>query len=280
MIRCGFCRTELPADALFCGECGRSVLGRVQTEPVTAPDEAPDTHDAAVEAVPRAEPEALVVPVRQAPIDFSAIQSCRSCGATLSPGDIFCGECGDVVRPRGLANSRPGDTAAIEPLPPVRGLIAPFVSSAVPPDAHSSGAHSSGADSARLDKRLTEILEDVEDTRIVMRNGEGERFVLQFSTGESVRVAGSGLIGRNPHSEPAEFVDQFVRVTDPTRSVSKTHLEFGQENGAFWVRDRYSGNGSVVREPDQAPIRCEPGRRYRLPRGTRVDIADQFFVVS
>ena len=26
--------------------------------------------------------------------------------------------------------------------------------------------------------------------------------------------------------------------------------------------------------------RCEPGKRYRIVRGTRVDIGEQFFVVS
>ena len=59
----------------------------------------------------------------------------------------------------------------------------------------------------------------------------GERFVLQFSTGESVTVSGTGLIGRNPALEPGEFVDELVTVFDEGKSVSKTHLEFGQEDG-------------------------------------------------
>ena len=63
-------------------------------------------------------------------------------------------------------------------------------------------------------------------------------------------------------------------------SVSKSHLEFGQQDGEFWVSDRFSGNGTIIRRPGEAALRCEPGRRYRVPRGTRVDIADQFFVLS
>jgi predicted component of type VI protein secretion system len=62
--------------------------------------------------------------------------------------------------------------------------------------------------------------------------------------------------------------------------VSKTHLEFGQAAGKFWISDRYSGNGTVVREPDSTPKRCDPGKRYRIARGTRVTIGEQFFVVS
>lgn len=122
--------------------------------------------------------------------------------------------------------------------------------------------------------------DDVGSTRIVAQDRSGERFVLQFSTGESVTVHGSGLVGRNPRAEPGEHFDHLVRVLDATRSVSKTHLEFGQESGAFWVKDRFSGNGTIVREPDEKPVRCLPDRRRRLARGSRVDIGEQFFVVS
>ena len=122
--------------------------------------------------------------------------------------------------------------------------------------------------------------EDVEATRIVSQNGTGDRFVLQFSTGESVTVSGAGLIGRNPAAQPGEYVDQLVSIFDVGKSVSKTHLEFGQEGGRFWVSDRYSTNGSIVRQPEAEPRRCEPGRRYFVVRGTRIDVGEQFFVVS
>lgn len=125
-----------------------------------------------------------------------------------------------------------------------------------------------------------ESFDDVEATRLVSHRPAGARFVLQFSTGESVTVFGAGLLGRNPVPQPGEFFDHLVPLLDPGKSVSKTHLEFGQEGGAFWVLDRFSGNGTVVREPDAAPRRCEPGRRYVVARGARVDIGEQFFVVS
>ncbi|MDJ0334705.1 FHA domain-containing protein [Salinibacterium sp. G-O1] len=121
---------------------------------------------------------------------------------------------------------------------------------------------------------------DVEETRIVGRTSRGDRFVLQFSTGESVTVFGTGMVGRHPLAEPGEYFDTFVTIVDPGKSVSKTHLEFGQEGGSFWVSDRFSGNGTVVREPDAQPKRCEPGKRYRIVRGTRVEIGEQFFIVS
>ena len=73
--------------------------------------------------------------------------------------------------------------------------------------------------------------------------------MLQFSTGESVTVRGTGLIGRNPAMEPGEYVDDLIAIVDEGKSVSKTHLEFGQEDGAFWVSDRFSTNGTVIRMP-------------------------------
>jgi hypothetical protein len=122
--------------------------------------------------------------------------------------------------------------------------------------------------------------DELEQTLIVPRRETGERFVLQFSTGESVTVFGTGLLGRNPAPQPGEYFDQLVSISDPGKSVSKTHLEFGQETGSFWVSDRFSGNGSLVREPGAVPKRLQPGKRYRIVRGSRVDIGEQFFVVS
>jgi hypothetical protein len=62
--------------------------------------------------------------------------------------------------------------------------------------------------------------------------------------------------------------------------MSKTHFEFGHDEGVFWFSDRHSGNGSVIREPGTAARLCEPGRRYPIARGTRIDIGEQFVVVS
>ena len=75
------------------------------------------------------------------------------------------------------------------------------------------------------------LREDLEATRLVADSASGARYVLQFSTGESVTVGGSGLVGRNPSMQPGEYVDQLVPIFDAGKSVSKTHLEFGQEAG-------------------------------------------------
>ncbi|WP_240665981.1 FHA domain-containing protein [Agromyces sp. LHK192] len=105
-------------------------------------------------------------------------------------------------------------------------------------------------------------------------------FTLRFSTGETWTVSGSGLVGRRPMPQPGEVFDHLVQIVDRTLSVSKTHLEFGSHEGLFWIADRFSGNGTIVRRPDDGALRCEPGRRYLVPRGSTVLLADQSFDVA
>lgn len=233
-MTCEHCGAALPAFALFCGECGRSVAARPMAAPGSAVVDPPVLP--LVDAIAPSLAEVRVVP-------------CSSCGLVPEPDDQYCAECGAALA---------AQTRIIEPVPaaPYRVDGSPSV-----PDEPSPQP-------------------DLESTRLVPRGTGGARFVLQFSTGESYTVLGSGLAGRNPRPEPGEYVDHLVTIVDPGRSVSKTHLEFGQEAGVFWVADRHSGNGSVIREPGAEPRACRPGHRYPIVRGTRVDIGEQFVIVS
>ena len=242
------------------------------------------------------------------------IQHCQQCGAELAPSDIFCGECGFVRRASESSVVRPRDTATYDPFPwglPRSSEEAVVSGGATGPDAvldpdpiddaperdDSSGAEESAgsADTSETDDVVSPEPQDavsvapaehpadasdVEKTRIVDRPARGDAFILQFSTGENLTVSGTGLIGRNPLAEPGEYFDSLVSIVDPGKSVSKTHLEFGQDGGQFWISDRYSANGTVVREPDRPARRAEAGKRYRVVRGTRVDTGEQFFIVS
>ena len=229
---------------------------------------------------------------------------CTQCGQRFEESDIFCPECG-FVRARPVSAPGPNDTVAYDPFPwglprsTERASAHVHVPTAHPESVSvteaSEPAHPRSVTAIPADRGPAAPLEsthpetasgsefdfvDVEKTRILSRSARGERFVLQFSTGESVTVFGTGMVGRHPVSEPGEFFDTFVTIVDPGKSVSKTHLEFGQDGGHFWVTDRFSGNGTVAREPDSQPIRCDPGKRYRIVRGTRVNIGEQFFIVS
>jgi hypothetical protein len=248
-----------------------------EPEPVIAsePEAAPDPVGNVAPA-PTPQPPALMQPPVPELVDFG--ERCEQCGAELGEDDIFCGACGRVTRSASSHFSRPRDTVIIEAVQLERNAQAAAAAPSIVRGAETNEGVHVPDPLPRLGQ--DHDLGDVEETRIVRQHGTGARFVLQFSTGESVTVHGNGLVGRNPRPEPAEYFDHLVRVLDPSRSVSKTHLEFGQEVGAFWIKDRFSGNGSTIREPEGDPVNCQPDRRYRVVRGTRVEIGEQFFIVS
>ncbi|MDN4615185.1 hypothetical protein P5G50_12075 [Leifsonia sp. F6_8S_P_1B] len=201
--------------------------------------------------------------------------NCRVCGAELAEGTLFCGNCGSSVtasrvRPPEIADPRPSDTSIIsERLPSVDDLPpAPAVAGRFP------AADDLDEDGLPPTEAIVLPLEAAPPAPAV------RPFTLSFSTGESVEVVGSGLVGRRPITQPGERVDQLVAISDPARSVSKTHLEFGVEAGELWICDRYSGNGTVAHPLGGVARLCEAGRRYRVTRGTRVEIGDQWFDVS
>lgn len=249
-MTCNFCGSALPPTALFCGECGRSLgLG---SRPFATNAEL--TVDLLVDPQAQIAPEPEALPMQAAPLEPEL-----SLPEAVPDPEPFP----EASLPQAslTATSLPATLLPVTSLP-VTDTWLP--SRLLPP----------------IRPRPEPTESDVEATRIVPSGRSALRFVLQFSTGESVTVFGNGLVGRNPVAEPSEYFDHLVAIVDPGRSVSKTHLEFGQAVGAFWVSDRYSGNGTVVREPDGAPLRCESGKRYRIVRGTRVIMGDQFFVVS
>ncbi len=215
--------------------------------------------------------------------------TCLYCGTPLPADAMFCVECGRPVRSAHQPPVGPRDTAIIEPLPePQRAAGA---------GAEEGGASDDPIGDHGVDDPIPEVIPAEpghaapgERDELAVLGGfveseqpsrsPGQNYVLQFSTGEIVAVTGSGLIGRNPSPQPTEYFDHLVTIVDPARSVSKTHLEFGQERGALWISDRFSANGTVVVVPGDAPRRCDPGKRINVARGSRVDIAEQYFIVS
>lgn len=178
---------------------------------------------------------------------------------------MFCGECGSsrsaTVESRKRPDPRPNDTTIIARLPHKAAIISIPIPALAPVPVRPAAAVTNVPSAAStLPSSAT--------------------FILTFSTGQKVSVQGSGLIGRKPLPQPDENFDDLIRVADADRSVSKTHLEFGQHDGEFWVSDRVSGNGTVIRRPGETAEPLEPGRRYVLPRGTRVEIADHSFTVA
>jgi hypothetical protein len=275
-MNCRYCGTRLIPGAMFCGECGRSVAASGPAPEATPLLPSPSTGNAAVPESGRP-PAAAATPAHTVTPRSSA--HCPQCGSPMDADDIFCGECGFVARIVLAPATSENDTIAITADPEF--LLAarePEAASGPEPEAEplteSEPASGTAVEPDAEPTPEPSLLDEPEPSPFL-----GERFVLQFSTGESVTVRGTGLIGRNPAMEPGEYVDDLVSILDEGKSVSKTHLEFGQEDGEFWVSDRYSTNGTVIRIAGSEPRRCEPEHRYRVGRGGRVEIGDEFFVV-
>ena len=120
--------------------------------------------------------------------------------------------------------------------------------------------------------------EDVETTRRALAPVPAptrERItsaVLEISDGQRVEVRHTALVGRNPAA--ATDGVQLVRVVDPGRSVSKTHLQLAVEQTGVWVADRGSTNGTVVTLPDGAQVICPVDQPVRLRLGAVVVFGD------
>ena len=285
---CTQCNNELTESDIFCGACGFVKHGVGPASRATSPavdglpQDKPATDNAGVDALgeadPPVQPQATKVELDPAPeVMDSTVREENVAGEEPGASDQSPAEA--AVSAEAVAAA--ADNAGHEQSDSVSADSAgtPAFSVLAPPPKSNQRVELPISPPVPLAVMAADEA-DIEDTRIVERSVTGTRFVLQFSTGDSVIVTGTGLVGRNPIPEPSEKFDIVVPITDPSKSVSKTHLEFGQMSGVFWISDRYSGNGTIVREPGAEPKRCESGKRYRVVRGTRVEIGEQFFIVS
>jgi pSer/pThr/pTyr-binding forkhead associated (FHA) protein len=103
---------------------------------------------------------------------------------------------------------------------------------------------------------------------------------LSLSSGERLRVAGRGVIGRDP-SESAGAYAHRITLADTERLLSRAHLEFGLEgDGQFWISDLHSTNGVVIERPGQTPQRCLPGFRVVVQPGDRVAFGGRILSIT
>lgn len=103
------------------------------------------------------------------------------------------------------------------------------------------------------------------------------RYAMNFSTGQRYALTAPTLIGRNPQLGPTESRFNTVVISDPLRSVSKTHFLIAADLAGPYVMDRNSTNGTVVTLADGQQIICGPGQKVRFGLGTSI-IFGQFWV--
>jgi pSer/pThr/pTyr-binding forkhead associated (FHA) protein len=132
--------------------------------------------------------------------------------------------------------------------------------------------------------------EDLEATRfsVSSRRSTGDAApaqpatTIELTSGERVRVGERTLLGRNPQQpveadrgEPAALLP----VEDPTRSVSKTHLELVPTPDGLRVTDLGSTNGSAVITPAGEVHELAPGTPFTVTTGWAVQAGDVRFTV-
>lgn len=103
---------------------------------------------------------------------------------------------------------------------------------------------------------------------------------LLFTTGQSLSVSTSALVGRSPVMQEGESVGALFAVDDPTRTVSKTHFRIEWQDDRLMIVDRHSGNGVVVERHSEPARTLSPMAPFELHEGDRVLLGDQAFTVT
>lgn len=146
MSNCPSCSNPVPAGAAFCDNCGASLAGTVAPQPVAVPIQAGggstcaqcghpvvageafcDNCGAAISAAPapvqQQMPQAPVPQYTPPPVPVvpsGGMVTCSSCGASNTPGNAFCDNCGNQLS--GQAAVPPGPVVS-PPSPGMRPLL-------------------------------------------------------------------------------------------------------------------------------------------------------------
>ncbi|GMA32361.1 RDD family protein [Litorihabitans aurantiacus] len=157
----------------------------------------------------------------------------------------------------------PRTTAPVVPARPTASTGA-STPSAPKPSAPSSAAPSSSA-SAPI-SRVPGAAAPV--SRVVLTTADGVRHT----------VAGSAVVGRRPRSEDPAV--QIVEIADVARSLSRTHVRVRVADGAAWVEDAGSANGTRLVAPTGAVTPLGQGAPVRLVDGAVLELGQVRLRVS
>ena len=99
--------------------------------------------------------------------------------------------------------------------------------------------------------------------------------LLRLADGGAVLLDRAAILGRNP-SLPQGYAygqAQLVRLHDPDRDVSSQHLEVLLDDGAVYVRDLGSPNGTEIAAPGRHPVIVPAHHLTKIEPGTRIILA-------
>ena len=174
--------------------------------------------------------------------------------------------------PAASAPSAPGAMPPVPPPPAARRLDRDRAAMPpVPPPPAAPAAAAAGAPAAAIDEGPTVARTALPRAGATLVMDTGQRIAL---------VAPRTLLGRAPVAvSPWEEADT-VPVTDPDRSISKTHLAVLLDGDRLSVRELGSTNGSAVVAADGARTTLLMGQDVAVPDGARVELGDRSFTVE
>jgi uncharacterized RDD family membrane protein YckC len=267
----------------------------VEAATVTPPAE-PAVH---VEPVDPAVPaERAVAEPTAAPAVYVTTVSAPDVTARPVAGTTSSGPLDTASTPSGIISSVPGARPSAATSQPASQASTPPAPAPVPAAASvpaeettpSSVVASAAAAAAAALSGPAPLEDDVEHTRLTSASrravpeapyrDSSPRATLHLWDDRRLTLDGTALVGRNPAPREGEQnPDRLLRVPDPARSVSKTHLALGVDADGAWLRDRNSTNGTVVTLPDGQQILCAPEQKVRVPSGASVAFGDFWFTV-
>ena len=169
------------------------------------------------------------------------------------------------VRPDQLGEPpRPGGP---RPLPPLKTLVS-----------ESSGGPGPAAFSEGLPTRISST--QATPAPIPSQQAAGPVWLLSFDTGEQHLLHGTALIGRQPVAQPHHRGAELIKISDPSLTMSATHLAVIANEVGVWVEDLGSTNGSEVRAPNGRTQALAVRVRTPVSRGSRVRLGDRWMTVG
>jgi hypothetical protein len=121
--------------------------------------------------------------------------------------------------------------------------------------------------------------QDLGETRVSVSRHAAPAWRLVLPGGEAaVTVDGPLFLGRNPTAAKDQAGARVLPISDPAKSISKTHAVLELDGGQLWVRDLDSTNGVWVVPAGGEPIAVAPGTRVVVPAGADLELGD--FVIQ
>ncbi|HEY5786814.1 MAG TPA: RDD family protein [Microlunatus sp.] len=151
-------------------------------------------------------------------------------------------------------------------------VLAPVAETA-PNEAAAETEPPAEADSSEAEAAAAEGAEEAGEPEILTE------WMLRLDDGRKVAVERLVLLGRNPQPRVGEEDATLIKVSDETRTVSKSHLAVGVDVSGLYVMDRGSTNGTMVTAPDGGQRPCPPGDLVDVPGGSVISFGDHWLEV-